>query len=380
MRTRIHGHRPLNWLILIVIHGLTNHGTAQLTHQSNSERTSIFENGQHVLTYNAAHLSKDGKWPRANYVHPLVNPLGEVITEDFPADHPHHRGIFWAWHQLWLLDKQLGDAWACEGFQWNPRSSRTYHTQEMIVIANELTWSALDRTELIQSSTAAHAAMDPTITGKSTSEFNSQKVEYVDVIDEQNWIYVHSATENIRVIDFFITLAAKQDGVRIGGSEDAKGYGGFSVRLELDGSEVFQSNEQDITPHTQAITAGHWLDISRQNSGLAIINHSGNPGLQQDRADWILRRRNSMQNAVYPGQHPVLIPKDQPLQFGYRLVLHDGTVESEQLRQLSVAFEKVLPPWSMNSQYNLDVRTRRTRPVQSWLQKRFHSGVKSTAD
>ena len=34
-----------------------------------------------------------------------------------------------------------------------------------------------------------------------------------------------------RIIDISISLTAMQEGVRIGGSENVKGYGGFSVRM-----------------------------------------------------------------------------------------------------------------------------------------------------
>ena len=50
--------------------------------------------------------AKDGKLARANYVHPLLDLDGEPLTEDFPADHPHHRGVFWAWHQVRIGGRQ----------------------------------------------------------------------------------------------------------------------------------------------------------------------------------------------------------------------------------------------------------------------------------
>ena len=34
---------------------------------------------------------------RSGYIHPLVGPGGAVLTADWPVDHPHHRGVYWAW-------------------------------------------------------------------------------------------------------------------------------------------------------------------------------------------------------------------------------------------------------------------------------------------
>ena len=56
--------------------------------------------------------SREGTHTRNNYVD-LFDFQGHEITEDFPADHLHHRGVFWAWHQVLVNGKQLGDSWEC---------------------------------------------------------------------------------------------------------------------------------------------------------------------------------------------------------------------------------------------------------------------------
>jgi len=57
-----------------------------------------------------------GKYSRSNYLHPVFGLDGEILTEDFPTDHLHHRGIFWTWHQLWHDSLRLSDSWMCENF------------------------------------------------------------------------------------------------------------------------------------------------------------------------------------------------------------------------------------------------------------------------
>ena len=42
---------------------------------------------------------------------------------------------------------------------------------------------------------------------------------------------------------------------------------------------------------------------------------------------WILRSSGSMQNAAYPGQHPVPLSLKSPLVLSYRLILHRGEPE-----------------------------------------------------
>jgi hypothetical protein len=36
---------------------------------------------------------------RSDHIHPLSEPGGAVLTKDWPVDHPHHRGIYWAWRR-----------------------------------------------------------------------------------------------------------------------------------------------------------------------------------------------------------------------------------------------------------------------------------------
>lgn len=34
---------------------------------------------------------------RGGYLHPILTPAGKMITDDFPPNHIHHHGIWWAW-------------------------------------------------------------------------------------------------------------------------------------------------------------------------------------------------------------------------------------------------------------------------------------------
>src|SRR5215204_623293 len=53
-----------------------------------------------VFVYNHGIISRQGvpaDRARSSYIHPLYGLDGEVLTDDFPTDHFHHRGLFWAW-------------------------------------------------------------------------------------------------------------------------------------------------------------------------------------------------------------------------------------------------------------------------------------------
>ena len=47
---------------------------------------------------------------RCCYVHPLYAPNGVMLTDDFPVDHYHHRGVFWVW-PIVNVDGERRDLW-----------------------------------------------------------------------------------------------------------------------------------------------------------------------------------------------------------------------------------------------------------------------------
>ena len=53
---------------------------------------------------------------RSSYVHPLYGLDGEVITDDFPKDHYHHRGLFWAWPHVRVGTEET-DLWMLKGIR-----------------------------------------------------------------------------------------------------------------------------------------------------------------------------------------------------------------------------------------------------------------------
>ena len=267
-----------------------------------------------VLFYQAKPKSLDGRFERASYVHPLYNLDGKIISEDFPVDHLHHRGIFWAWHQLYIGDIRIGDPWICRNFL-----------------------TRVDEVEIVGRSgnTAAILATSHWVSPDWLDASGAQK----PVVREETQIEVWPEQENSRVIDFRIKLTALEQEVRIGGSDDVKGYGGFSPRLQLPTDIRFTAESGEVEPQKIAIDSSPWMDISgtfgeangnRKNStsGVTILCHPSLPGFPQK---WILRRARSMQNPVYPGRTPVKLPTKEPLELRYRLVVHRGRASKEQL-------------------------------------------------
>jgi hypothetical protein len=284
-----------------------------------SDEGVLFTEGeQAVLFYQRRPKSLDGKYTRADYVHPLYGLDGEVLTEDFPADHLHQRGIFWAWHQVYVGGKRVGDSWSLLDISWD-----VYEAQ---ILGGNCESRAL-RVQVFWKS--------PLWTDASG--------EQKPFIDETTTITVHPAEGDIRKIDFEVRLLALEDGVRIGGADNERGYGGFSARIRLPEGIEFIGRAGPVEPRGTSVEAGPWLDFSGpfvsddQISGLAILCHKSNPGYPQR---WILRRRGSMQNPVWPGREPVALSRKKPVTLRYRLIIHRGNVRDLNLKRLQAQYNK----------------------------------------
>ena len=316
-------------LVLIALAGCSTNGNQAGTATQNpiimsqtDQGFSIAEGQQKVMFYQRQHKSLDGKYTRANYIHPLYGLDGEILTEDFPADHPHHRGVFWAWHQVWLGDKKLGDGWATIDFFWD------VYDAEVLTIGSQ------------------SRALKLHVYWKSPLLTDTDGKQQA-FVKETTTIRIHRAEDDIRKIDFKIELLALKDDMRLGGSEDAKGYGGFSTRIPLPDGLAFTGTDGPVEPTNLSVEAGPWLDFSGnlggqgKTSGLAILCHSSSPGYPQR---WILRRKGSAQNPVYPGRHPVPLSRDKPLVLRYRLIIHRGGVNDVNLDRLQTEYNSSPDP------------------------------------
>ena len=71
---------------------LFSHASGQvLNFVEDSGGITLYDNGKPVYKYQIATKTFNGTYPRANYIHPLFGLDGEILTEDFPEDHPHQR-------------------------------------------------------------------------------------------------------------------------------------------------------------------------------------------------------------------------------------------------------------------------------------------------
>jgi len=298
----------------VEFHNKPNSCPIQIT--QTEEGFLITDAGQKVLFYQRRPKSIKGKWRRCNYVHPLYGLDGEILTEDFPADHPHHRGIFWAWHQVFVGDKRVGDSWSLK----------------------DLTFEVCEAEASIIDASRGVLHLEVLWKSPLWTDANGKEKPF---IKETTAIMVYPAENGFRKIDFEIALLALEPAVRIGGADNEKQYGGFSARIRLPDGIEFVGPRGPVEPKATPLPPAPWMDFSGDFagdggiSGLAILTHKSNP-LWPNR--WILRRRASMQNAVWPGRKPVPLSTEKPTVLRYRLIIHRGRCKPALLDKLQLQF------------------------------------------
>lgn len=276
----------------------------QLYFKEESDKITLYEGDSPRFSYQKETRSENGKFPRANYIHPLYGPEGDIITEDFPDDHLHHRGIFWTWHQLFVREKRVSDPWLCEGIRWKVDATRT-EIRKNSGILNTVVYWVTDSEEAV-------------------------------IREEASISYTQK--EGYYLMDFDISLTALTDGVKIGGSEDDKGYGGFSARIKSSDGITFFSGQGEVAPENTPVKTGGWVQAipdydtgKKGQTGIVLFCDPENlPSFQ----GWILRKNKSMQNAAFPGKNPIPIPREKPLKFRNRLIVHPGNLTALEIQDI----------------------------------------------
>ncbi len=275
----------------------------------------VTEKGDKLLYYQLSTVDLDGQYPRANYLHPVYGIDGEVLTEDFPKDHLHQRGVFWAWHQLYVKGQSVGDPWETKNVEWVNKSAEIKQSSKKAITLE----AATDLLTNIYPNSSSPKA----------------------VVREHSVITIYKTKKNYRIIDVELGLQALVEGVEIGGSDNEKGYGGFSVRMKMPEDILFTAKEGVIEPVNLAMEAGKWVDVSGSlavdggNAGIVMIQSKDNP-LPNDK--WILRKRTSMQNPVWPGQHRIALSQDGSTVLKYRLIVYKGDLSAKKIEKIAKNF------------------------------------------
>lgn len=274
--------------------------------------------GQPALAYVHGPPEADAPYPFTQYFHPIFGLDGEVLTDVYPADHRHHRGLFWAWVRHEHEGTSLGN-W------WIPRNIRS--------APDELTFHSGPIFARFQS---RHWLVHQPDGGGEEDRFLRDEVT----------CRIYPPTDNGRAFDIEIALRASRPGIRLGGTTtEDKGYGGLTfrfapaddVRIVADGTAL----DDDAIRHRAC-----WADWSGvfqrpdgpdsdgRTSGAAILVHPAHPDYPPQ---WLLRHYGIL-NVSFPGLEMREIPTDKPLVLRYRVWIHRGDAEAGSVQEQYLAY------------------------------------------
>jgi hypothetical protein len=272
-----------------------------------SGQIDISEGGSRVLRYNyktvepgdvldkVSSANRIYARPRSDYIHPLYGLAGEVLTKDWSPDHPHHRGIYWAWPEV-DFGTNRGDLHALQKVFARPTGKlRLQSGSQFAELAAENLWLWEDRTPIVR---------------------------------EQAVIRAYHATAQGRVIDLAFRFIALEDAVSLA-RRGTEHYGGLNVRMATPAA-------QKITVHTDPSNAAPrraWSDLSgvftgtTTPSGLTVLQCRENPDYP---GDWVQYPNLSWCQPAFPAAKThYALRRGQPLVLRYRLWVHTGAKPDE---------------------------------------------------
>jgi len=258
--------------------------------ERNATSLELRESGQPVYVYNYGMMLDSGapeSKRRSSYLHPVYAPNGVVVTDDFPRDHWHHRGVFWAWPIITVEGKRYD--------QWMALNPQTRFER----------WVTREA-------------------GEGNAVLEVENGWYLDggkIVKESVRIVAHPAQDGKRILDFELEFTALDRPIAIAGApENNKGYGGFSVRFAKRENTIITTDagrevkDTDMVRHTWAQLEA---DYGGKHAALRIDDDPSNPGSPNG---WCLRHYGFL-GVNFPGRQPFQLSPGRPLRLKYRVTL-----------------------------------------------------------
>jgi hypothetical protein len=266
--------------------------------------------------------------PSTACFHPVNTPSGERLTALGPDDHPHHRGMYLAWHDSefrqpigppkgptspifgWSVTK--ADFWGWG--QYAPREGRVIQNSSVKLLTGD----------------AAQAAVE------IRNDWNVGAQRPRKMLDETTLVNV-TEREGVYVLDLTFRLDALVEY-----QMNKQSFSGFNLQARKDGPSKY-TNASGAVPYPDphySIPELNWppapwygyvvTPATGTTIGAAVVDHPQNPP-----TTWHNSRTLWMLNPNIAALGPVTIRVGAPLTLRYRVVVHDGDTPTALIQKLS---------------------------------------------
>jgi hypothetical protein len=277
--------------------------------EASSGQFSIADRGQAVLRYNY-HIVEPGDLltavapgnriyarARSNYLHPLYGLNGETLTKDWSLDHPHHRGVYWAWPEVdW--HGQRGDLHALQTVFARP--------------------------------TGKCAATSGSVFALLEAENLWQWEDHEPIVRELALIRAWRANGIGRYIDLDFHFTALKDDVAIARRETSH-YGGLNIRLaQVREQQIVQfTSPPSQTPRMAWAALWGTFPGGKEPAGLAVLQSPKNPDYP---GEWVKYPELNWLQPTFPAAGTRYVLKaGQPLRLQFRLWILPGRLDEKTL-------------------------------------------------
>jgi hypothetical protein len=254
-------------------------------------------------------------------------PTGEIVTALAPDDHPHHRGIFFGWHDsefrtpvnldnygphkpLRALNITKADFWGWGAFA--TRDGRVVENREVKLVRSDARQAALEIR-------------------------NNWNVGTRTMAEEVNLASV-AERDGVFVLDLEYRITPSADYVL-----NRASFGWFDVQGRKDGESYFRRRVGQARPRRRPLLAArsqlaagavvrlqHPAQRQRKTVGFAVIDHADNPY-----TTWHNSSKLWMLNPVITASGPITIFRGQTMTLRYRVVVHDGDTPTALIERLA---------------------------------------------
>ncbi len=300
-----------------------NTGAREFARASKSEDTVILEAfNKKALVYRTEKTPLPPNRPdlsaifqRGGYIHPVLSPSGKHITDDYPPNHKHHHGIWFAWTHT-EFEGRAPDF-------WNMGDGKGFVTFESL----DKVWSG----PVHGGFSSQHQQMD------LTEKTGKPKTVLLEAWDVKLFAVGNRGARPYFLFDLKVTDTCAHGPIKL----PKYRYGGIGVR----GNWAWNGKDQlnflnsegmrDRTKGDNSQTVGRWAHmgglVDGGLTGIAVLDHPENVRAPQPQR---IHPTEPFLNLAPQQAGDLEITPEKPLTLRYRFVVADGAPDPAELERL----------------------------------------------